>query len=123
MADKPDIDLSGADDFYIGYLPSPPAAHTRLLRRALALLALLLLATLAALAAAQRGNTGGTFEYGTLREFSGILYTEPVPMLQLTSTAGDQPPAGTTLLVGAWKFGIPANAVAANGRPSRSAAR
>lgn len=122
MAAEPDLtpDAAGADDFYIGYLPQAPAATARFMRRVLWVLAgLIALTALVLSRSVSSRDSRGHFAYGELRTFTGVLYAEGVPMLRLTRSQGDMPPAGTVLLVGFLKHGIPDAARAASGQVVR----
>ncbi len=68
-------------EFYVGYLPRAPSALARRTRLFVAMLLGLALALAAALVMAQQGFGPGVFEYGTEREFRGVIEAEPYPVL------------------------------------------
>lgn len=95
-------------EFYIGYEPQAPPRLARFLRRVVLTLILTGLGLAAVLAVSQKPFDPGEFEYGVVREFSGLLLESPVPtLLALEPLAGKDPPAGFTrfLLVAPGKFG------------------
>lgn len=69
-----------SDEFFVGYLPVPPATARRMKRIALALVGLSVLVA-AGLAAATGPFDRATFEYATARSWQGTLELEPVPVL------------------------------------------
>jgi hypothetical protein len=95
-------------DFYIGYKASAPPVLARFVRRAVAALLLGGLALAVALAALQKPFDPGHFEYGVVRELSGLLLESPVPTLVVTNPgeAGVELPSPSRfLLVSPGKFG------------------
>ncbi len=103
-----------SDDFYVGYLPMPEG-----LKRFARVLVVSLAAALALLggvvAALQRPSPSGVFEYGVERQFEGILFERPVPVLRVHHQGG----AESFLLVGFGKFGLPEFARGADRRRVR----
>jgi hypothetical protein len=93
------------DDFYIGWEGKAPASHGRVTRRAvLAMLAIVLVAG-AGFAASQRLIGTAFFEWGNVKEFSGVLRPDPYPHLVIPAEGTN----GTALaapLVAPFKFGV-----------------
>lgn len=107
------------DDFYIGWEPNAPPRVAKTVR--MTVVALLVLAGLiaAGLAASQRLIGSSVFEWGTVRTFSGILQTQPVPHLLVPRPGKTDglPQFSTYYLVAPWKFGLDTGSIAAlNGR-------
>ena len=70
-----------SNDFYVGYLPSAPAA---LARRTLHVVIALIVCSLllaALIVFSQSGFGHGVFEYGKEREFRGVIEAAPYPVL------------------------------------------
>jgi hypothetical protein len=104
------------DEFYIGWQEQAPARTGRTVR--LTVVALLLVALLSAVAVALSQHTigGAVFEWGQVKEFSGVLKAEPVPHLLVAGLGTNS--FTTHYLVNPWKFGF--NAALAkqfNGQP------
>ncbi len=100
------------DEFYIGYdRSSPPvlARSTRWIAAAILLMALIVCGVAAAL---QTPAESGTFEYGELRSFEGVLEATSLPLLRSTSDSGV---VTRYLLVGSGKHGPPASLMALHG--------
>lgn len=91
------------DEFFVGYLATPPGLG-RMLHRAVAVLALLALLTAVVIASRQRDPGDGQWATEVTR-YTGTLITKPYPMLQLDD-------GGTLLLVNEGKSGavIPGDA-------------
>ena len=108
----------GLDEFFVGYLPVPPAIAR--FARGVAGVGLVGLAAVAgALASVQRPLGQGQFAWDTETEFCGRLQTSPLPGLWTVATAGstDTPFTGAFLpLVGTGKHGPEAQLVAAGDR-------
>ncbi len=99
----------GGDAFFVGYTGVVPAAHRGRLRT-FVLTALAATAIVAGAAALLQAPVDpGTFEYGELRDFEGVIVEEPVPHL----VTG---PGESALLVGFAKSGLPAFARGHSGR-------
>lgn len=100
------------DDFYIGWEERAPASHGRTTRRLV--VALLVLAMLAGLgfAAAQRLIGTAYFEWGNVKEFTGVLRARPYPHLVMSDPATNTIPATMTApLVAPFKFGVKCEAI------------
>ncbi len=108
------------DEFYIGWEAKAAPGIGRTLRKVV--LALLLLALLApvVLAISQRMIGASVFEWGTHKNFSGLLQTAPYPHLLVPrpGNAGGLPGYSSYYLVAPWKFGLNQEAIAAlDGKP------
>ena len=94
------------DEFYIGWQAKAPTKTGRTVRlTVVALLASVLVASVA-VAVSQRTIGRAVFEWGQVKEFSGVLKAEPVPHL-LVAGAGTNS-FTTHYLVNPWKFGFDA---------------
>jgi hypothetical protein len=95
-------------EFFIGYLPKAPAGIARTIRRTV--FGLLLGASLLAIALvrSQHPFPAAVFEYGRLRDFEGILQTQPYPMLLVPRPGATDTVAAYSsyLLVGEGKHGL-----------------
>jgi len=90
------------DDFYIGWQGKAPARTARTVRGAVVVLVICAVVLAAATAFSQKLIGRAVFEWGNVREFSGVLKAEPVPHLVTTN-------GGTNrffYLVRPWKFGF-----------------
>ncbi len=74
--------MNAAEEFYVGYLPDPPALHRRLRMVALAVLFLAGPAGIV-LAAAHTPSAGGMFEYGHTTVVRGELELRPLPAVRI----------------------------------------
>ncbi len=105
------------EDFYIGYLSSAPkglASVTRL--RILILIAFALIAG-GAITALQSKFWPGVFEFGTYRDFEGMILERPYPTLLVKRPeAGDHFPYSRYLLVNPFKFGADETVQGLNGQ-------
>lgn len=108
-------DMNQDDDgFFVGYLPKMPAAYAAVSRRFVVVAGLAALAALGLAAVSQNRIDKGTYEFGVLRPFEGLLYNEPIPMLRTMD-----PKTGTVtnyVLVGATKAGVPGDVSAHSGK-------
>ena len=68
-------------DFYIGYLPQAPVATARFIKRIVAGLAVVALVAAMTLVLSQMPFARSIFEFGTSRNFEGVVATSPYPML------------------------------------------
>ena len=68
-----------SDDFYIGYQKKAPKSVTALIRRTMVLITLIVLPVAGMAAYFQQPADDGTFEFGVVREFPGILVESPFP--------------------------------------------
>jgi hypothetical protein len=96
------------DDFYIGWQDKAPQSHGRAMRRLAGGLLVLALLAGAGIAASQRIIGTAFFEWGDVREFTGLLRLDPYPHLVLRDDAGQG--AARVLaapLVAPFKFGLP----------------
>lgn len=100
------------DDFYIGWEDKAPASYGRLTRRLVAVvLALTLLAALG-FAASQRLIGTAFFEWGDVKEFTGVLRATPYPHLVLDGSRSNTASAAITApLVAPFKFGVTCEAI------------
>ena len=76
-----------ADDFYVGYLPQAPASLARRTRILVIAVVASALALAALLVLSQSGFGRGVFEYGTERDFQGIIEAAPYPVLAVDRPA------------------------------------
>jgi hypothetical protein len=106
-----------SDDFYIGWQDRAPAGLARHVRRVVFVLALALALVVGLVAARQGRFDDGRFEFGVQREFTGVIYETPVPMLHVRGA--DARSATNYLLVGFGKFGLPKFARGHDGRKVR----
>jgi len=97
-----------SDEFYIGWEAKAAAGIRKSVRRAVIFVLLLALLVPAVLALSQRMIGTSVFEWGVIKDFSGILFTSPYPYLLVPrpgDTAG-QTSYSTYYLVAPWKFGL-----------------
>jgi hypothetical protein len=87
-----------SDDFFVGYLPTPPSLRRMLLGIVVALL-LVAAAVAATIAFAQRDPGAGVWKDSQLDTLQGTLLTEPYPLLYTTDSK-------IVLLVGVGKHGV-----------------
>ncbi len=95
------------DEFYIGYLPSAPPGLARRAKRVVLTLIFLGASSVVWLAASQAARPAGTFEFGTVRTFEGVLIERPIPMLRVSPPEGLEGEASPLVLVGFGKGGLP----------------
>jgi hypothetical protein len=72
---------AGRDDFYVGYLPSAPAALARWTKLRVTGIVLFALALVPLLVLAQNPFSKAAFEFGTTRAFEGVIEAAPYPVL------------------------------------------
>ena len=92
------------DEFYIGWQSKAPARTGRTLRFAIVTLLAAPLVLALTLAATQRTIGRAVFEWGQVKEFSGMLKAAPVPHLIVAGQATNE--SATHYLVNPWKFGL-----------------
>ena len=95
------------DEFYIGWEDKAPVSHGRAARRAAVLVLVLAVLAGLGLAASQRLISVAFFEWGNVKEFSGVLRVAPYPHLVLRVEATNAP--GRVIaapLVAPFKFGV-----------------
>jgi hypothetical protein len=96
------------DEFYIGWETRAASGHSKFLRVVVVLLLLVSLGFAFALAMAQRSIGVSIFEWGTVKQFSGILAVQPYPHLLVPrpGATGAQTGFSTYYLVAPFKFGL-----------------
>ena len=102
------------DEFYIGSESKAAPGIGRTVRRAVIIVLLLGLLAPVAFALAQRLIGGSVFEWGTVKNFSGVFRATPYPHLLVPrpGEVGGEMHFSTYYLVAPWKFGLDAKAVA-----------
>jgi hypothetical protein len=105
----------GADEFFVGYLPTPPG-QKRFIRVLIAVLIPTVIAAGVVIARLQRDPGGGVWEIGTVRDFDGVVRAEPYAMLR---TLDDEGGVRTLLLVSTGKFGAVQRVRAVDGKAVR----
>jgi len=98
------------DEFYIGWEDKAPTSYARATRRMVVFALLVAVAGGLGLAASQRLIGNAYFEWGNVKEFSGVLRTEPYPHLVLQSE-GTNPAPVAAPLVAPFKFGVKHEAI------------
>jgi hypothetical protein len=99
-------DDTGNEEFFIGWQGKAPEKTGRFLRGRLVAAIFVTLVAGLAFAGLQRTIGKAWFEYGNIREFSGLLVKSPVPML-LTESPDEQSGESVYLLVNPFKHGYP----------------
>lgn len=105
-------------EFYVGYRPRADASTARFVRKVVVVCLGVCIATAVVAAALHPRADEGVFEWGTTREYEGVVRLQPVPRLEL-----EVPGTGTTqdvLLVGAFKHGAAQQAAPFDGRRVRA---
>jgi hypothetical protein len=94
-------------DFYIGYVPKAPTVLARFVRKVVVGLGLLAIALALVLTHGQGPFAASVFEFGKVRDFEGVVATQPYPMLKVTrpSESGQLASYSQYLLVAPGKFG------------------
>lgn len=92
------------DEFYIGWQEKAPARTGRAVRVFVAALLVGTLVSSLAVALSQHTIGRAVFEWGQVKEFSGVLKAEPVPHLFVAGAGTNS--STTHLLVNPWKFGF-----------------
>lgn len=97
--------------FFIGWEATPAASISAFTKKVTILFAVVGLAIAGVVTALQQTVTSGTFDYGNVQEFSGVLVKNPVPML-ITKDGSD----GERIyyLVAPFKNGFPADVAETN---------
>ena len=80
--------MSQADDFYIGYLERAPESVGRFQRLRIAAVIALALIVSGGLMATQSPFSRAQFEFGEVREFTGIVAETPIPSLLVERPGG-----------------------------------
>jgi hypothetical protein len=95
------------EEFYIGYYPNAPKGIAKTIKIVVGILAAIVLLTTFIITRSEKQMPTSQFEYGTLTELEGIVYSQPVPMLRvLTGTdANGQAIYKSILLVNFLKHG------------------
>lgn len=94
------------DEFYIGWQDKAPTKTGRTVRLTVSTLLAFVLVASVVVAVSQRTIGRAVFEWGQVKEFSGVLKAEPVPHL-LVAGAGTNS-VSAHYLVNPWKFGFDA---------------
>lgn len=94
-------------EFYIGYYPNAPKGIAKTIKIVVGILAVIALITAFIITRSEKQMPTSQFEYGTLTELEGIVYSQPVPMLRvMTGTdANGQAVYKSILLVNFLKHG------------------
>jgi len=100
-----------SDEFFVGYLKTPPGSRRFLKGVALAVLAAGI-ALAAVLAAAQRDPGNGVWDLANAKTLEGVIYSSPCPLIRIAGADGKPM---TLLLVSQGKIGA-AERVPAEGR-------
>jgi hypothetical protein len=97
-----------SDEFYIGWEDRAPAGYARATRRAVAFTLALALFGAVGFAAAQRTIGLSAFEWGRVKDFTGILRSQPYPHLLVPrpGKSGGQAAFSSYYLVKPFKFGL-----------------
>lgn len=105
------------DDFFVGYSGRVPARDGGLMRGVAAVFVVVVAVAAALVAFAQRPADIGTYEFGVVKSFEGVVALAPVPMLR--EVRGDDAEPRDLLLVGAMKSGAPERLASFDGRRVR----
>ena len=102
------------DEFYIGWEAKTAPGIGRTVRRVVLVLLLIALLVPVVLAISQRMIGVSVFEWGNVKNFSGILQATPYPHLLVPrpGNADSKPRFSTYYLVAPWKFGLKPEAIA-----------
>ena len=103
------------DEFYIGWEAKAVPGIGRMVRKAVFAVLFIALLVPVVLAVSQRMIGQSVFEWGTQKNFAGVLRTQPYPHLLVPrpGKVDDQPQFSTYFLVAPWKFGLNHEAIAA----------
>lgn len=102
--------MNAKDEFYIGWEGKAPTRTARSLRRAIVCSVAGCVILAASLAFAQRTIGRSVFEWGKVKEFSGVLKSRPYPHLLVARPGGDS--FSSYFLVNPFKFGFDSEAAA-----------
>jgi len=97
------------DEFYIGWEDKAPRGHAKQIRRVVVLLGVAILLAGVVFARSQHLIGAATFEWGNVREFTGVLRCSPYPHLLLPP--GSTNSAAVAPLVAPFKFGVSHDAI------------
>lgn len=99
--------MKNEEEFYIGYYPKAPKGIAKANKIAVAVVAAILLLTAFIISRSEKKLPASQFEYGTLTELEGILYSQPVPLLRVQTgkDANGQAVYKSVLLVNFLKHG------------------
>ncbi len=113
-ARRPPPIIEMSEEFYIGWEAKAAPGIGKLVRCCCILLLGIALLLAAGLAAAQRLIGTSVFEWGTHKEFAGVLRVEPYPHLLVPrpGKADGHPEFSSYYLVAPWKFGLDREAIA-----------
>jgi hypothetical protein len=102
------------DEFYIGWEAKAAPGISKVVRRVVVVLLLIALLVPVGLAISQRMIGTSVFEWGNVKNFSGILQATPYPHLLVPrpGNVDSQPAFSTYYLVAPWKFGLKPEAIA-----------
>jgi len=98
-------------EFYIGYQPKAPAGLSKRIFVTVGLVAALCVCVGLLTATSQQPFDKGTFEFGVVKKFEGVLLGSPLPHIQLTQSNGTYQEGSTLLLVDQGKHGFPNYAI------------
>jgi hypothetical protein len=73
------------EEFYIGYYPNAPKGIAKTIKIVVGVLAAIVLLTTFIITRSEKQMPTSQFEYGTLTELEGIVYSQPVPMLRVVT--------------------------------------
>ncbi|HZS05072.1 MAG TPA: hypothetical protein VFD58_09580 [Blastocatellia bacterium] len=106
------------EEFYVGYLPQAPRGIGTRVRLTCLVLALVAALTAVALVAGQHRFPASFFEFGQVRQFEGIIFAEPYPVLlaRRPGQAGTLPCFSRYTLVAEGKHGAEKDVAGFDGR-------
>ncbi len=109
------------NDFYVGYLPKAPTALARFVWKVIVVLGLVSVTAALVLVVGQMPFSNSTFEYGKLRNFEGVVGTQPFPTLLVArpGETGQQDKYSRYLLVAPGKHGADDLVAGFDGKPVR----
>ncbi len=93
------------DEFFVGYLPQLPPSIKRTVRLAVVVLFSLGAVVALIVASGQRRLGASFFEFGTPREFTGVIRETPYPFLEVARPGGGPSNVSRYALVGEGKHG------------------